>query len=109
MTAKLPFYANMFSAAGFPLTSDQTVRDVLVDSLVISGNEATVVPQFTELLVTGLDELMVSLVPTAGAGNDSSYFWLDIKIEISKLCLTVSAKFYRLPVGRHHRSIKGLD
>jgi hypothetical protein len=41
--AKLPFYAKMFSNAGFPLTSDQTsVPDALVDSLVISGNEATV-------------------------------------------------------------------
>ncbi len=68
--AKVPFYANMFSAAGFPLTSDQTVPNALVDSLVNSGNEATVAAQFTELLVTGLDELMISLVPTAGAGND---------------------------------------
>ena len=31
--------------------------------------------------------------------SDSSYFWLDTIIEISKLCLTVNAKFYHLPVG----------
>jgi F420-dependent oxidoreductase-like protein len=70
MTAKLPFYANMFSDAGFPLTSDQKVPDALVDSLVISGNEATVAARFTELLAAGLDELMVALVPTKDAGDD---------------------------------------
>ena len=55
--AKLPFYANMFSDAGFQVTTDQTVHDALVDSLVISGNEATVTARFTELLAAGLDEL----------------------------------------------------
>ena len=48
--AKVPFYANIFSEAGFPLASNQTVPDALVDSLVISGNEATVAARFTELL-----------------------------------------------------------
>jgi hypothetical protein len=68
--AKIPFYANMFSNAGFSLTSDQVVPDTLVDSLVISGNESIVVARLTELLAAGLDELMVSLVPTTGAGDD---------------------------------------
>jgi F420-dependent oxidoreductase-like protein len=71
--AKLPFYAKMFSNAGFPLTSDQTsVPDALVDSLVISGNEATVAARFTELLVAGLDELNVGLVPITDAGDEQS-------------------------------------
>ena len=39
-------------------------------SLVVSGSEATVSARFTELLAAGLDELMVSLVTTAGAGGD---------------------------------------
>jgi alkanesulfonate monooxygenase SsuD/methylene tetrahydromethanopterin reductase-like flavin-dependent oxidoreductase (luciferase family) len=71
--AKLPFYAKMFSDAGFPLTSDQTsVPDALVDSLVISGNEATVAARFIELLAAGLDELNVALVPITDAGNEQS-------------------------------------
>jgi F420-dependent oxidoreductase-like protein len=71
--AKLPFYAKMFSNAGFPLTSDQTsVPDALVDSLVISGNEATVAARFTELLAAGLDELNVGLVPITDAGDEQS-------------------------------------
>jgi len=68
--AKLPFYAKMFSDAGFPLTSDQMVPDALVDSLVISGNEATVAARFTELLAAGLDELNVALVPIIDAGDE---------------------------------------
>jgi F420-dependent oxidoreductase-like protein len=68
--AKIPFYANMFSNAGFSLTSDQTVPDALVDSLVISGDESTITARFAELLTAGLDELMISLVPTIGADGD---------------------------------------
>ena len=68
--AKIPFYANMFSNAGFQPTSDQTVPDALVDNLVVSGNEDIVAARFTELLATGLDELMVSLVPIKDAVNE---------------------------------------
>ncbi len=69
--AAIPFYASMFANAGLPPTSDQqAVSDELVESLVISGNEATVAARFTELLSTGLDELMVSLVPRAGGDED---------------------------------------
>lgn len=62
--AKIPFYANMFSNAGFQLTTDQALPDSLVDNLVVSGNKATVSVRFNNLLAGGLDELMVSLVPT---------------------------------------------
>jgi hypothetical protein len=71
MYAKLPFYAKMFADAGFPLTAGQTaVPDALVDSLLVSGNEATVAARFTELLAAGLDELMVSLVPIKDATDE---------------------------------------
>jgi F420-dependent oxidoreductase-like protein len=63
MYAKLPFYAKMFADAGFPLTDSQmVVPDSLVDSLIVSGNEATVAERLTELLAAGLDELMITLV-----------------------------------------------
>jgi len=52
------------------LTSDQAIPDTLVDSLVISGNESIVADRLTELLAAGLGEVMVSLVPTTGAGGD---------------------------------------
>src|SRR5215212_5008449 len=71
MYAKFPFYVKMFADAGFPLTDSQTsVPDSLVDSLIVSGNEATVTERFTELLAAGLDELMVTLVPIKDTVDD---------------------------------------
>ena len=68
--AKIPFYANVFSNAGFQITSDQKVSDALVDNLVISGNEEKVAARINELLSAGLDELMISPVPVIGTGED---------------------------------------
>jgi alkanesulfonate monooxygenase SsuD/methylene tetrahydromethanopterin reductase-like flavin-dependent oxidoreductase (luciferase family) len=71
MYAKLPFYVKMFADAGFPLTASQTsVPDTLVDSLIVSGNEATVTERLNELLAAGLDELMVTLVPIKDAVDE---------------------------------------
>jgi F420-dependent oxidoreductase-like protein len=67
---KIPFYANMFSNAGFHIISDQVVPDALIDNLVISGNDATVAARLSQLLRAGLDELMISLVPIAGTGDE---------------------------------------
>jgi alkanesulfonate monooxygenase SsuD/methylene tetrahydromethanopterin reductase-like flavin-dependent oxidoreductase (luciferase family) len=68
--AKVPFYANMFTNAGLPSTDDQqAVSDDLVESLVISGNEAVVAARFTELLEAGLDEITISLVSTTDEGG----------------------------------------
>ncbi|HTI14181.1 MAG TPA: LLM class flavin-dependent oxidoreductase [Dictyobacter sp.] len=55
----LPFYANMFADAGFPVT-DGNISDGLVDSLVITGNEAAITARIQELLSSGLDELIVT-------------------------------------------------
>ena len=59
----------MFSDAGFQVTTDQTVPDAFVDSLVISGNEATVTARFTKLLAAGLDESNVALLPITDASD----------------------------------------
>jgi alkanesulfonate monooxygenase SsuD/methylene tetrahydromethanopterin reductase-like flavin-dependent oxidoreductase (luciferase family) len=70
MYAKFPFYAKMFTDAGFPLTAGQMISESLVDSLIVSGNEDTVAVQFTKLLAAGLDELMVTLVPIKDAVDE---------------------------------------
>ncbi|MDQ5854497.1 MAG: LLM class flavin-dependent oxidoreductase, partial [Chloroflexota bacterium] len=61
--ARLPFYANMFAAAGYPVEADGNVSDRLVDSLVAMGDEAAVAARLHELLAGGLDELLLTLVP----------------------------------------------
>lgn len=70
--AQIPFYARMFTNAGLPSTTDQqaVVSDDFVERLVIWGNEATVAARLNELLAAGLDELVISLVPTADVGDD---------------------------------------
>ncbi len=61
--ARLPFYANMFADAGFPVESDGSMSDNLIDSLVVSGDEATITSRLTGLLASGLDELIVMPIP----------------------------------------------
>ena len=62
-TMALPFYVKMFTSAGFLATLGNAAPDTLVDNLVISGNEDEVTIRFSELLASGLDELMVTLLP----------------------------------------------
>src|SRR5215212_3304917 len=60
---QLPFYANMFAAAGYPVEGAD-VSDALVEQLVIQGAEESVTQHLTELLDSGLDELLLKVVPT---------------------------------------------
>jgi alkanesulfonate monooxygenase SsuD/methylene tetrahydromethanopterin reductase-like flavin-dependent oxidoreductase (luciferase family) len=68
--ATFPFYVKMFRNAGFPITLGSAMPDTLIDNLVISGNEDTVIAKFSELLASGLDELMVTLLPIKDAGDE---------------------------------------
>ncbi len=67
---KLPFYAAMFADAGFPVSSDGTMSDALVDNLVVSGDEATISARLTDLLAQGLDELLVMPITVANAEDE---------------------------------------
>lgn len=60
---KLPYYANMFAEAGVPVAADGQGIDALVQELVIAGDESTVRQRLLELLATGLDELLITLLP----------------------------------------------
>jgi alkanesulfonate monooxygenase SsuD/methylene tetrahydromethanopterin reductase-like flavin-dependent oxidoreductase (luciferase family) len=60
---KLPFYATMFAESGHPVAHDGTMPDDLVESLVVSGTNETIAARFNELLSSGLDELLVMLIP----------------------------------------------
>jgi alkanesulfonate monooxygenase SsuD/methylene tetrahydromethanopterin reductase-like flavin-dependent oxidoreductase (luciferase family) len=69
--ARLPFYANMFEAAGFPVP-DGTVSDALIDNIVIMGDETTITGRLAELLDSGLDELLLTIVPLDDEAADRS-------------------------------------
>lgn len=55
----LLFYVNMFADAGFPVPPDGTLPEALIDNLVVSGDDAIVAARLTDLLASGLDELLI--------------------------------------------------
>jgi F420-dependent oxidoreductase-like protein len=64
---RLPFYATMFAAAGFPV-QDGKPSDALLDALVISGEAEAVTGRVYALLDSGLDELLLTHV---GMGDEA--------------------------------------
>jgi hypothetical protein len=55
----------MFADAGFPVSPDGSWSEELIDNLVISGNETTIVTRLRELLTLGVDELLIIPLPSA--------------------------------------------
>jgi F420-dependent oxidoreductase-like protein len=67
---KAPFYAHMFALAGFPVGKDGTGVDALVKELVVAGDQAQVEKRVRELLASGLDELLLMLIPVADEARE---------------------------------------
>lgn len=78
---KLPFYRNMFEEAGFSIPEDGSLSDELIDNLVVSGDEQTVAARLTRLLVEGLDELNLMVIPV----KDEQQEWLSLARLIGQL------------------------
>ena len=68
--ARLPFYANMFAAAGYPLEAGGGVSDALIDNLVLMGDEAEAAARLAEMLASGLDELLLTPVPLGDEADE---------------------------------------
>jgi F420-dependent oxidoreductase-like protein len=60
--ARLPFYAAMFAAAGYPVTDKGEMTDALVDVLAVSGDPQEIRTRLETIQSRGIDELMISLV-----------------------------------------------
>ena len=52
----------MFQTAGFDVPGDGTVPDALLDSLIVSGDGETVMTRLGQILGSGIDELLVTLL-----------------------------------------------
>jgi F420-dependent oxidoreductase-like protein len=61
--ARLPFYQEMFAAAGFPEARQAMLSDALLKDIVLFGDENAVTAGVRRYLDAGLDELIVSLLP----------------------------------------------
>ncbi|HEY0737878.1 MAG TPA: LLM class flavin-dependent oxidoreductase [Herpetosiphonaceae bacterium] len=66
---RLPFYANMFAAAGYPVENGQA-SDALIDSLVVMGDNDSVAVRLQELLDSGLDELLLTSAPVGDEAEE---------------------------------------
>jgi F420-dependent oxidoreductase-like protein len=62
---KLPFYAAMFAAAGYPVTAGGEMPDELVETLAVSGGPEAIRARLEAIRARGIDELMVSHVVVA--------------------------------------------
>src|SRR5437660_155606 len=67
---KAPFYAHMFAAAGFPIGADGSGVDTLMKALVVAGTEAQIEKRLRELCASGLDELLLMMVPVADEARE---------------------------------------
>ncbi len=67
--ARLPFYARMFEAAGFPVPGGN-VSDALIDGLVVWGDGSRVVDGLQRVLAAGAGEVLVSLLPLGSAESE---------------------------------------
>ncbi len=67
---KAPFYKHMFAAAGFPVGEDGTGVAALVQALVVAGTQTQVENRLRELIASGLDELLLMLVPVADEARE---------------------------------------
>ncbi len=62
---RLPFYAEMFALAGYPVEEDGRMSDGLVDELLVSGTADQVRERLEVIRSRGIDELLISHVPVA--------------------------------------------
>ncbi len=67
---KAPFYQRMFASAGFPVAADGTGVDALVKALVVAGDQTQVEKRLRGLLASGLDELLLMLVPVTDEARE---------------------------------------
>ena len=69
--ARLPFYQQMFIAAGFPETSQGDWSNAMIDGVVLWGSESQVAEKLKGLFSLGATEVMASPMP-AGSDPDAS-------------------------------------
>ena len=69
---RLPFYARMFADAGFPTAPDGAMPDALFDALVVSGEPEQVAARLAAIRASGMDEVLVHLVPVADEATEEA-------------------------------------
>jgi F420-dependent oxidoreductase-like protein len=81
---RLPFYLQMFAAAGYPEAAEGKWSDAMIDAVVLSGNEARVAERLRELFAIGATEVLVSPVPAGSDRQKSQERTLQLVAEVAK-------------------------
>ena len=63
---RTPFYARMFATAGFPGSMESGWTDDMLDTVVISGDEAIVAARLNDIFDWGASEVLATVVPLEG-------------------------------------------
>ena len=74
---RLPFYAAMFEAAGFPGAAETGWTDQMLDSVVVCGDEGEVAKGIERIFELGASEVMASVITGTHGGlkpTDPSYW-----------------------------------
>jgi F420-dependent oxidoreductase-like protein len=61
--AEAPFYQRMFAASGHPLGEKNAIPNSLIDAITISGDPAEIAEGLQSRLDSGIDELLLDIVP----------------------------------------------
>jgi F420-dependent oxidoreductase-like protein len=67
---KLPFYAAMFAAAGYPVTAAAEMSDELIEALAVSGSPEEIRDHLEAIRARGIDELLISHVVVADEATE---------------------------------------
>ena len=61
---RLPFYASMFEAAGYPEAKEGTLSERMMDAIVVHGNEDQIARGLQAFVDAGASEIIASVLPT---------------------------------------------
>jgi F420-dependent oxidoreductase-like protein len=81
---RLPFYLQMFAAAGFPEAAEGRWSDRMLDAIVLSGDESRVADRLHELFAFGATEILVSPVAAGSDRKASLERTLHLLAEVAK-------------------------
>jgi alkanesulfonate monooxygenase SsuD/methylene tetrahydromethanopterin reductase-like flavin-dependent oxidoreductase (luciferase family) len=81
---RLPFYVQMFAAAGFPEAAEGTWSERMLDAVVLSGDESRVADRLHELFAFGAAEILVSPVMAGSDRKASQERTLQLVADVAK-------------------------
>jgi F420-dependent oxidoreductase-like protein len=85
---RLPFYVQMLTAAGFPEASQGAWSDVMIETVMMSGDESRVAERLQELFSFGATEILVSPVAAGSDRTASVERTLRLVAEVGKTVAT---------------------